>query len=63
MVRDKISRTISIDFMPKNQKLLAQENLHQRIDKVVSMKERLEQEVVRHFFRKNNERPHTPQRC
>jgi len=46
MVRDNLSRIISLDFMSKNRKLIAIEDLHKRIDKVVSMKERLEREVV-----------------
>jgi hypothetical protein len=33
-------------IMTKNPKISAQEDLHKRIDKVVSMKERLEREVV-----------------
>jgi hypothetical protein len=46
MVRDKTSRIISVSFMTKKPKISAQEDLHKRIDKVVSMKEHLEREVV-----------------
>ena len=46
MVRDGVSRIALVNFMSKDRKSLAQEDLHQRINKVVSMKERLEQEVA-----------------
>ena len=46
MVRDNLSRIKLANFMSKDRKLADQEDLHKRLDKVVSMKERLEREVV-----------------
>lgn len=46
MVRDNQSRIALVDFMPKDRKTIAQEDLQSRIDKVIDMLERLELEVA-----------------
>ena len=46
MVRDKASRIALVNFMSKDRKTIAQEDLHKRIDQVVNILERLEQEVA-----------------